>query len=232
MKYNIDDAQLQAAIDEAYKATQANNLPRNKAIDLGLAKAFLARLPEPSLANELQRLACEKSNEEAIKEVQQYAAGLTLNGVGELIMSLKKCLPDSQAPAVEAAGICTDCGGEVNHRDGHPGEFDHKCDAEKPDPYADILLPESLPIAALAQDQVQATPEMEASQPAEEAEPEPATTWQPAVGDVVTLKSGGPKMTIVCEAGSPNNKNCFWCNWFNGTELVRGIFPASTLQPA
>lgn len=42
--------------------------------------------------------------------------------------------PPNQAPAVEAAGICTDCGGEVTHREGKHGEFDHKCDTEKPEP--------------------------------------------------------------------------------------------------
>lgn len=106
--HNINDAQLQAAIDEACHevakgphrpicaelSLRADENQMEAPARLALAKAFLARLPEPSLANELQRLACEKGNEEAIKEVQQYAAMLSNKGVRELIMSLEKCLPE------------------------------------------------------------------------------------------------------------------------------------------
>jgi len=118
MKHNIDDAQLQAAFNEAcHEVAKGPHRPmcaelalQNKDTSdwegesparLALAKAFLARLPEPSLATDLQRLACEKGNAEAVKEVQQYAATLTTEGGRELIMSLEKCLPEPTPPAVE-----------------------------------------------------------------------------------------------------------------------------------
>ena len=57
---------------------------------------------------------------------------------------------------------------------------------------------------------------------------EPVKPWTPAVGDVVTLKSGGPKMTAVKAAP----ESCFWCNWFDVAERHEGCFPAATLQLA
>lgn len=57
---------------------------------------------------------------------------------------------------------------------------------------------------------------------------EPLKPWTPAVGDVVTLKSGGPKMTAVKAAPELH----FWCNWFDGAERHEGCFPTATLQPA
>lgn len=65
----------------------------------------------------------------------------------------------------------------------------------------------------------------------EPQESPPAAPWQPAVGDVVTLKSGGPKMTVVktSEAGVK-------CVWFNEEErLVKShseALPTATLTPA
>lgn len=57
---------------------------------------------------------------------------------------------------------------------------------------------------------------------------EPVKPWTPAVGDVVMLKSGGPKMTVVNTAPELH----FWCNWFDGAERHEGCFPTATLQPA
>jgi uncharacterized protein YodC (DUF2158 family) len=52
--------------------------------------------------------------------------------------------------------------------------------------------------------------------------------WQPAVGDVVRLKSGGPAMTV---RGCPAEK-CIVCDWFNNGEVSTADFPAACLQPA
>ena len=54
-------------------------------------------------------------------------------------------------------------------------------------------------------------------------------------GDVVRLKSGGPKMTIdsVDEYGSGNKSNIrAICIWFDGGERKEGNFPPKTLETA
>lgn len=43
-------------------------------------------------------------------------------------------------------------------------------------------------------------------------------------GDVVVLKSGGPKMTVA----SADAKSCL-CQWFQGDNLREGSFPSSAL---
>ena len=48
-------------------------------------------------------------------------------------------------------------------------------------------------------------------------------------GDVVSLKSGGPKMTVV-ELGQQNSKLVVRCDWFAGTEVKHGTFPPDSLQ--
>lgn len=44
-------------------------------------------------------------------------------------------------------------------------------------------------------------------------------------GDVVALKSGGPKMTLE----EPVEQDNFWCVWFCGDEYNREIFVAAGL---
>jgi uncharacterized protein YodC (DUF2158 family) len=54
-------------------------------------------------------------------------------------------------------------------------------------------------------------------------------------GDVVKLKSGGPKMTIddISEYGSGNNSNMrAICIWFDGGERNEGSFRLDTLEIA
>ena len=62
---------------------------------------------------------------------------------------------------------------------------------------------------------------------ADEPTPEPVHQWQPAVGDVVMLKSGGQKMTVVQVDGT----DCR-AMWFNGSAIDAGDFYNTTLQPA
>jgi uncharacterized protein YodC (DUF2158 family) len=47
-------------------------------------------------------------------------------------------------------------------------------------------------------------------------------------GDVVQLKSGGPKMTV----GGYNNLGHVVCKWFAGTESKHGMFAQDSLEPA
>ncbi len=50
------------------------------------------------------------------------------------------------------------------------------------------------------------------------------------VGDVVQLKSGGPKMTIddVPETAAMNS---YHCKWFKGNKLEQGYFSEEILVP-
>jgi len=51
------------------------------------------------------------------------------------------------------------------------------------------------------------------------------------IGDVVQLKSGGPKMTVTLVAddyGTP----MVWCIWFVGTKEQTGKFPPDALARA
>lgn len=50
-------------------------------------------------------------------------------------------------------------------------------------------------------------------------------------GDVVQLKSGGPKMTV-SQAGKAamTGKLSVWCDWFDGTKKMEGTFPPESLK--
>ena len=49
------------------------------------------------------------------------------------------------------------------------------------------------------------------------------------VGDVVTLKSGGPKMTVAIE-NEGNMGNTFVCEWFYQGEVKKSTFNPETLS--
>jgi uncharacterized protein YodC (DUF2158 family) len=46
-------------------------------------------------------------------------------------------------------------------------------------------------------------------------------------GDIVVLKSGGPKMTVKGLSASNGN---FVCQWFAGKKLEEGLFKSDSLQ--
>ncbi len=48
------------------------------------------------------------------------------------------------------------------------------------------------------------------------------------VGDVVQLKSGGPRMTVVCTKSNPAGASC---TWFDQAEAKSSRFPLGTLEP-
>ena len=48
------------------------------------------------------------------------------------------------------------------------------------------------------------------------------------VGDVVKLKSGGPKMTV--ERESKTHPGYAVCQWFDGTKMEQGRFPHASLE--
>jgi uncharacterized protein YodC (DUF2158 family) len=49
-------------------------------------------------------------------------------------------------------------------------------------------------------------------------------------GDVVMLKSGGPKMPV-SEIGKDSLGNMrVWCDWFEGSKMEQGVFPIHSLK--
>jgi len=51
------------------------------------------------------------------------------------------------------------------------------------------------------------------------------------VGDVVRLKSGGPKMTVTV-IGDIYGTPTIWCVWFVSTKQETGSFPPNAIEPA
>lgn len=49
------------------------------------------------------------------------------------------------------------------------------------------------------------------------------------VGDIVTLKSGGPIMTVKV-VGDHYGTPTIWTIWFDGTKMHDGSFPPATLE--
>lgn len=49
-------------------------------------------------------------------------------------------------------------------------------------------------------------------------------------GDIVQLKSGGPKMTV--REPSSSREGVIYCQWFAGSKLENGAFPMDSLEPA
>ena len=54
-----------------------------------------------------------------------------------------------------------------------------------------------------------------------------ATTFK--IGDIVQLKSGGPKMTVTLIPSS--DKNVVHTSWFAGSKKESGAFPVEALIP-
>jgi uncharacterized protein YodC (DUF2158 family) len=50
-------------------------------------------------------------------------------------------------------------------------------------------------------------------------------------GNVVQLKSGGPRMTIT-GLGTAGGKESAWCAWFEGTENRSAVFPIEAIELA
>lgn len=52
-------------------------------------------------------------------------------------------------------------------------------------------------------------------------------THQLKTGDIVQLKSGGPKMTV-----RDVEQTRVYCQWFAGSKLESGGFPVDSVEPA
>jgi len=50
------------------------------------------------------------------------------------------------------------------------------------------------------------------------------------LGDVVVLKSGGPKMTIEQTGEDTFGRAAVWCDWFDGTKKISNTFPPTSLE--
>jgi len=52
-------------------------------------------------------------------------------------------------------------------------------------------------------------------------------------GDVVTLKSGGPKMTVAQVGNAAmSGEPTVWCVWFDGVKKLEETFPPDALKAA
>lgn len=50
-------------------------------------------------------------------------------------------------------------------------------------------------------------------------------------GDVVQLKSGGPRMTVSTVSTTMGGTTLHaWCDWFEGTKKMEGHFPLTSLR--
>ncbi len=51
-------------------------------------------------------------------------------------------------------------------------------------------------------------------------------------GDVVALKSGGPKMTVDQTGPGSFGRAAVWCDWFEGHKKISDTFPPTSLEYA
>ena len=49
------------------------------------------------------------------------------------------------------------------------------------------------------------------------------------LGQIVKLKSGGPEMTVQSKSSSSEGVR-YWCQWFAGKKLERGVFSRQSLE--
>lgn len=231
--HNINDAQLQTAIDEACQEV-ANGPHRPICAELSLkdvntsdwsneslarralAKAFLARLPEPTPP-------VVDGKTPSINDLQDIYFANASMGYAELPHDHAEAL-QAVAEAVTEAAIArmeaVDVWSVYKH---YPSPF-----------LEDSLGGVRARLIAAARGQGEAV-----SQPATfeahgqtwtrhtPGDPMPCDAWQPAVGDVVTLKSGGPKMAV-CQIQGTVCK----CQWFKDDVADVECFEIATLQPA
>lgn len=52
------------------------------------------------------------------------------------------------------------------------------------------------------------------------------------VGDIVELKSGGPKMTVTATPSGGSRTPLYKCSWFAGAKSEESWFPPDALMPA
>ena len=52
------------------------------------------------------------------------------------------------------------------------------------------------------------------------------------IGDLVQLKSGGPKMTVTKTGDAYVENPEYVCKWFGGRKLEQGYFPLDSLELA
>jgi uncharacterized protein YodC (DUF2158 family) len=50
------------------------------------------------------------------------------------------------------------------------------------------------------------------------------------LGDVVQLKSGGPRMTVAEVGTTAGGVPSAWCDWFEGNKPLKSTFPIQSLE--
>jgi uncharacterized protein YodC (DUF2158 family) len=206
MKTNYTDTELQAAIDEACNEVAQSAIGFLNTLDLDpqskvwaeetparlhLIEAALSALPEPMdeesmLLNLLAIIhrdgghyqaehGTRKAVEDACKEWQRLILLVEKAGLTEPKQSLSQL-----RPLAEAGDVPEGCVRYYTYKKDGEWTTKSKYRAMQDTHYIDTRLPEPEPLVT---------------------KPISPPTWTPAVGDVVTLKSGGPKMTVMQDMG-------------------------------
>ncbi|CAB4156131.1 Protein of unknown function DUF2158 [uncultured Caudovirales phage] len=232
MNHNYTDTELQAAIDTAFPdVRREDRFPLDMSPSgyhwkeeapnrLTIIKSALASLPEPvdeesMLLNLLAVIhrdgghyqaehGTRKAVEDACKEWQRLISIVEKTGLTEPKQSLSQLRPIAEAGPVPEGCVRVRAWKGINNWVYGGEEWDGDTH------FADIRLPA----------------------PAEK--PEPLVTkpislpeWTPQVGDVVTLKSGGPKMTVMQDMGHK-----FLCAYDFHGEVKTVSISTNCLQPA
>jgi len=208
MKHNYTDTQLQAAIDEAcieIRREHRGKVGTSLVIDT-------AAMPSTYKAEASARLDLIKAALAALPE-QCETQRISLEQLFQKPNAIADELQLSQLRSVAEAGPVPE-GCVRYHFSKYGDDIGVGTIAKHPSDvlFADIRLPE----------------------PSEKPAPTPLVTepislpeWTPKVGDVVTLKSGGPKMTVMQDIG-----HNFLCAYDSLGEVKTVSIPTNCLQPA
>lgn len=216
------DEELQAAIDVAFSAktgeaylarrpdVATKSWPQESLLRLAIAKAFLEKL-------ESDPYAALKKAHAGGKVIQYQSANGSWNDLEDFdfctLAENYRIKPEPEPSTFEAHGKTW-----TKHKAGDPMPCDGKRRVE-------LLLGDMClgkvgeAKLALWNESPSKTNQIIGWRYADE-QPEPETPWTPAVGDVVQLKSGGPKMMILSQSLNDDDEllpDTWFCGWIDPT---------------
>ena len=230
------DEELQVAIDVAFSAktgeaylarrpdVATKSWPQESLLRLAIAKAFLEKLESDPYA------ALKKAHAEGKVIQHRFSGHLPWNDTDkpEFLSSREYRIKPDEPETFEAHGKTW-----AKHKAGDP----MPCPNVRVDYLmrgrGGVTIPSSKPELVIDIDWT-ADKDFESSEIigwryADElmlTKPISSTSWTPAVGDIVQLKSGGPKMTVALL-----KETLCKCQWFRGDEADLETFEIATLQP-